>query len=310
MIFTVFTILYIYPENPQKHISELFIISLLTYPILFTIDRGNLESLLLISLLIFIFSYEKKKYLLGAVFLSFAIAMKLFPIVFLCLFLADKRYKEIVFTGLFASLLTIFSLMFFKGGFFENFMQLISGANLVHLNRFLGGDLIVQRGVALFTLIKIIFIETDLLQKVNMTQFLSIYIKIAIIMFLSIAAYVVFLEKDFWKRVAILVIAMLLLPQVSADYKLIHIFIPLFLFINAPRPSRLDWLYIVLFGLLLIPKDYYLLSKVFSEGGTADISISVIINHIVLIIMLLLIIGTGLKNWISPEKELSISEVL
>jgi hypothetical protein len=189
-------------------------------------------------------------------------------------------------------------------------MRLISGANLVHLNRFLGGDLIVQRGVALFTLIKIIFIETDLLQKVNMTQFLSIYIKIAIIMFLSIAAYVVFLEKDFWKRVAILVIAMLLLPQVSADYKLIHIFIPLFLYINAPRPSRLDWLYIVLFGLLLIPKDYYLLSKVFSEGGTADISISVIINHIVLIIMLLLIIGTGLKNWISPEKELPISEVL
>jgi hypothetical protein len=105
------------------------------------------------------------------------------------------------------------------------------------------------------------------------------------------------------------VIAMLLFPQVSADYKLIHIFIPLFLFINAPKPDRLDWVYVILFGLLLIPKDYYLLSKVFSDAGVADISISMIVNYIVLIAMLLLIIATGLKNWITLNKENSIPKV-
>ena len=301
--FITFTVLYTYAGDYKKHISELFIISLLSYPILFTIDRGNLESLLLISLLAFVYFYQKKKYLLSVAFLSFAIAMKLFPVVFLVIYLSDKKYKEVFLAGLFTGLLTFFSLLFFKGGFLENLTLLVSGANLVPLNRFLGTDLIVQRGVSLFTLIKIFFIETNLLQKVDMVKFLGIYVKTAIIVFLFIAAYVVFWEKDFWKKNAILVIAMLLLPQVSADYKLIHIFVPLFLFINAPRPDRLDWIYISLFGLLLIPKDYYLLSRVISDAGVADISISVIINYIALITMLLLIIGTGLKNRISPEKE-------
>jgi len=301
--FLIFTILYTYSDDPKNHITEIFIITLLTYPILFTIDRGNLETLVMISLLAFVFSYQKKKYIVSTVFLSFAVAMKLFPIVLLVVYLSDKKYREIFLTGLFTSLLTIISLLFFKGGFLENLTLLGSGANLVFLNRFLGGDLIVQRGVSLFTLIKIFLIETNLLQKVNMSEFLGIYIKIAMVAGLFIAAYVVFLEKEFWKKVAVLVIAMLLLPQVSADYKLIHVFIPLFLFFNASKRSRLDWVYIALFGLLLIPKDYYLLRSVISDGGASDISISVIINFIVLIAMLLLIIGTGLKNWISAQKE-------
>lgn len=303
--FITFTVLFTYPGNSKKHIIEIFIISLMTYPLLFTIDRGNLEGLLLISLLAFVYYYQKKKYLLSVVFLSFAIAMKLFPIVLLVVYLSDKKYKEIFLTGLFTALLTIFSLLFFKGGFLENLTLLVSGANLVHLNRFLGGDLMVQRGVSLFTLIKIFLIETDLLQKVDMVKFLGIYVKTAMVVGLFISAYVVFLEKDFWKKIALLVIAMLLLPQVSADYKLIHMFIPLFLFFNAPKSDRLDWVYVILFGLLLIPKDYYLLSKVVSDAGVSDISISVIINQLVMITMLLLIIGTGLKNWISPVKKLS-----
>lgn len=136
-----------------------------------------------------------------------------------------------------------------------------------------------------------------------MAKFLSIYIIIAVVLGLVIAAYVVVMEKEFWKKVAILVVTMLLLPHISADYKLIHIFLPLFLFINVSKPNRLDKVYIVLFGLLLIPKDYYLLSKVISDSGVSDISISVIINDMALIIMLFLIIGSGLKKWISQKKN-------
>jgi hypothetical protein len=301
-VFLIFTILFTFPENPKKHISEIFILSFLTYPFLFTIDRGNLECLVLISLLAFIYSYQKKKYLLSTVFLSFAIAMKLFPIVLVVLYLSDKKYKEIILTGVFTGLLTIISLLFFKGGFLQNLLHIAGGANLVYLNRFLGGDLIVQRGVSLFTLIKIFFIEANLLPKVDMSKFLGIYIKTAIVVGLFLAAYVVFLEKEFWKKISVLVIAMLLLPQVSADYKLIHLFVPLFLFINAPRQSRLDWVYLALFGLLLIPKDYFLLSKVVSDVAQ-DISISVIINDVALMTMLLLVMGTGVINWINLRKE-------
>ncbi len=118
-IFLIFTILYTYPDNPRKHILEIFIITLLTYPILFTIDRGNLESLVLISLFAFVYFYQKRKYLLSTLFLSFAIAMKLFPIVFLVLYLSDKKYKEIFLTGLLTGLLTIISLLFLKAAYWK-----------------------------------------------------------------------------------------------------------------------------------------------------------------------------------------------
>jgi len=126
--------------------------------------------------------------------------MKLFPIGLLLIYLSDRKYKEIFLTGLFTSLLTITSLLFFKGGLLENLSLLISGANLASLNRFLGGDLIVQRGVSLFTLIKIFLIETNLFQKVDTAKFLSIYIMTAMVVSLFIAAYVFFVEKEFWKK--------------------------------------------------------------------------------------------------------------
>jgi hypothetical protein len=93
----------------------------------------------------------------------------------------------------------------------------------------------------------------------------------------------------------------LVLPQLSGDYKLIHLFIPLFLFFNAQKSSRLDWLYALMFGLLLIPKDYYWFGKVISDNGTHDISISMIINIIILVGMFLLIMGTGLEKWYKNE---------
>ncbi len=297
----IFTALYTYRGKYKEHISEICNISLLTYPVLFTIDRGNLEGLVLISLLAFVYCYQTKKYLLSVFFLSIAIAMKLFPVFLVVLYLSDRKYKEIILTGLFTVLITIISLFFFLGGFFENLTVLVGGANLVHLNRFLTDGIMVQRGISIFTLLKIFFIETNLLQYINIGEFLGIYIKIAMIVFLFFAAYVVFLEKEFWKKVAILVIAMLILPQVSADYKLIHIFIPLFLFINSSKQSRLDWTYLIMFGLLLIPKDYYILPKVLSDGG-ADISVSVIINILILMIMPIVIMYTGVNNWISMKK--------
>jgi len=55
----------------------------------------------------------------------------------------------------------------------------------------------------------------------------------------------------------LLVGSMILLPYVSADYKLIHLFLPIALFVASPSRSRLDGMYAVIFGLLVIPKTYF-----------------------------------------------------
>ena len=72
--------------------------------------------------------------------------------------------------------------------------------------------------------------------------------------------------------------------------------IPLFLFINESEHERIDWLYLVLFGLLLIPKDYYHL-LVLSEA-----SISVFLNPLLMFSIVTLIVVTGLRQFMHERQ--------
>ena len=97
----------------------------------------------------------------------------------------------------------------------------------------------------------------------------------------------------------ILISMALLLPHISADYKLIYIFIPMFMFINSDKKSRFDLFYVIMFGLLLIPKDYYQFSRIVSDSGCSDIGIAVVLNIFIIISMVAVIVKDGLSNWLA-----------
>ena len=103
-----------------------------------------------------------------------------------------------------------------------------------------------------------------------------------------VALYIFFWEKNFWKKVALLVFSMNLFPFVSGDYKLIHIFIPLFLFINSDNTDKFDFLYSILFGLLIIPKAY------FHYPSNPEITSSVIINPLLMTFFMIFLVRDGL----------------
>jgi hypothetical protein len=71
------------------------------------------------------------------------------------------------------------------------------------------------------------------------------------------------------------------LPFVSADYKLIHLFIPLFLLFNDDSPDKYSSAYLFLFGLLLIPKHYfdYLLPSVLDPFIMIFIAILIVVSN-------------------------------
>jgi hypothetical protein len=84
-----------------------------------------------------------------------------------------------------------------------------------------------------------------------------------------------------WKKVTILVLSFIVLPQISFDYKLVSLTIPLMLFIGSDEQSKYNVHFSILFGLLLIPKDYFMI--------VSDVSISIIINPLLIFILLCLI---------------------
>lgn len=59
--------------------TTLFIIAFLNYPILFVLDRGNIEIWIFILVAMFVILFQKQRYKSSAVLLAIACAMKVYP---------------------------------------------------------------------------------------------------------------------------------------------------------------------------------------------------------------------------------------
>jgi hypothetical protein len=158
----------------------------------------------------------------------------------------------------------------------------------------LGGNERFDFGNSLFGVFRLVLWFLDISKDV--TFLLTIYTIGILGIFAIIALYLIFIEKCFWKKVAILTCAMNIFPFSSSDYKLIHLMIPLFLFINSKEQNHeYDVLYTILFGLLMIPKNYRIISNV--------VNIGTFIDPLLMSLIILLILYSGLKSYLKLRKE-------
>jgi Glycosyltransferase family 87 len=238
-----------------ESVARACICILMTYPALFTLTTGNFEALLFVALALFLYFYQSGHMRRSLPFLAIAIAMKLVPAVFIVLLAADKRYKEILYVGLWAAFFTLLSLLIFPGGLWDGLLPYLD--RLAASQQMYFDLMVVQRsgnhfGHSLLNGVRVLLGQTGPLT----TTVLRGYLVFTLASFAALSYYIVRIEQVLWKQVALLVCAMCLLPYTSTDYKLLHFFLPIFLFVNHPRPEKYDMLYAVLFGLLLIPKSY------------------------------------------------------
>jgi hypothetical protein len=282
-IFIVFVVSYVFLNLPKIDLREKIVATLILtfacYPFLLGIDRGDNENLLFIFVALFIYCFIKKKYLLGAFILPVAIALKAYPALFLLLYLEEKRFKEILLALFNTAVLTLGSAAVLHNGIYSSFAGLKE--RLEVYNYWYVLDIIgLQHSLTLFTPFKvaILLLRHGQIHKFN--PVFVIYYLVFACLFLAGVLWV-WIKYDFplWKKIFLLVAMILLLPQVSFDHKLLHIYIPLLLFINYPKKERYDMLYCVLFGLLLIPKDYIILQ------AYIGMSISSVLNPMILLAM-------------------------
>jgi len=286
-------------------VRNVFIFSFLTYPVLFALDRGNLECLLVLFVLYFAHFFSKERYYLAAFFLSLAIAMKAFPVILSLLFLARRQYRAFIVAGVSTVLVTLASLAVFKCNPVTYVSMVLHGGNIAHDNTFSAfsaANWAFQRGAGLFGVFKLALLNFHVIKLMDMSRWLALYYGVAVSLMGLIAAYVIWIEKKTWKQMALLVFAMLLLPHISSDYRLLYLFVPLLLFINAERSPRRDVVYAVLFGLLLIPKDYFFIPQTETDSLTGDnqnwapVGISMLLNPILLLTFATLIVAEGFKE--------------
>ncbi|MBF0442344.1 MAG: DUF2029 domain-containing protein [Oligoflexales bacterium] len=298
-LFTLFFIYYIW-RNTRTNTDPWFAafvtatLTLCSYPLWFTLQRGNLEGMVFIFMGLFFITYFDKKFMWSAFFLACATSMKATPGIFVLLFLSEKRYREAVLFLVFAGTLTLGSLLIMEGTLIANIRRF--GRNLQIFNELYAMKGHYDYGHSLFGMISY-FIEMATGTR-DFSLFYKLYFLISAPIGLFIAYYLCFIEKDRFRKITLLTAIMLVLPNLSYNYKLLHIIFPLMYYINLPPAIRFDKWYCISFALLTVPKNYRYTPFQNYPGIIIDASLLIFITIIVIV--------SGYKeknNAIYPEKN-------
>ena len=277
----------------QLKLQYAVILVALSYPVLFTLDRGNLE--MVIFLLVggmFYFVYRRESAWGAGLCLAAAIAMKVYPATLIVLLIAERRLKAAIVaavgavaltvgaTGALAlltgrSMMSVWQQAYAEKGTYQG-IQVDAGAGMQHSHTLWG----LLRAPSL------------LLHGVEEPWQHTAYVLAVIAVFGLLAVHATFRESESWRKAALMVTAAITLPFVSADYTTPLIYFPLVMFLSSRRVSRYDLVYVALFGVLLIPVDYVYLPAL----GTIDASVSVIVYAAALAALVVLTIGDAVRQ--------------
>jgi Glycosyltransferase family 87 len=231
---------------------------LLSYPVLFALDRGNLEMLVFIMLAAFFYLYYWRRSPYAWVALSLAVAAKYYWITLVVLLLLDRRIRQAVACVVGAVAVTVASTVvigLLSGRGVIDVLGSLSSTLATHVGKTTSGLGVAAYSHSLWVWGLCIVDWSD--TYLYMTVALRVYLLgAAVIMLLVIRR----LQRgDFadWQKATALVACTLVLPYESVDYNLIHLLLPLSLFAATWHAGRKARLSAVLFGLLLIPLDYY-----------------------------------------------------
>lgn len=271
----------------MQNFQNIFIITLLSYPILYNLDKGNIDMYLFVLFGLCVYAFKSEKYFISSILLALINAMKPFTILFLLLFLKKKKYKEFFFSIILTALLIIGGFMVLKGNFFDQICYLIKSVALFKSNYAMPNIVGMGFSSSLFMPLKGVFMQfyatpADIVNFIKIYGYISYAITGLTILFML-------LEKSLWKQLTLIICNFILLPYITYDYKLIFLLIPIWLFINEKEKSRFDLAYLILFGLLFIPKA--LMIPFPAVNNTSNwLSFSAMVNPFIMIGICLLII--------------------
>jgi hypothetical protein len=246
--------------NRGQRFLNVLVFTLMSYPLLFTIDRGNIEGIIFIFLSCAAWLYLSGRGKWAAACIGLAASIKGFPILFLVLFVKERRWKELLIGVAVPVCLTLVALLFLKGGVFENLTLLretLRNFSDFLLIKWTG----ITHSVSLFGMAYAywVILNHAFMDLASLRQIVANYYVVAGIIGLAAVAFVFVSRIEFWKAWFVLVAAVQLLPFPSYDYKLIHTLVPMFLLIRSGKENRWTGAYLALLCLIVVPKGFWIL---------------------------------------------------
>lgn len=240
----------------------------MSYPWQFEWQRSNIESLLFVVTVLAIAAFWNEKYWLAAGLIGFDTAAKLYPFILLGLLVARKRYRQTAFGLLMALAVNSVSLWLlgpsyqFANHAIQNAMKLLQ-RNYVLQYHNIGYD------HSLMALFKCFLHQTNQAGMTNPESWLTCYMVIVALAGLLLYWFRIRLLPRV-NQVVLLVTIQILIPPVSYDYTLIHLYIALgvlLLYIQSSSASIVTgpmfWM-VLMFAVLLSPEGplYFMDSRI------------------------------------------------
>ena len=198
----------------------------LSYPFWFLVDRGNVEIADWFLLALGITAYWHKKWYLASVLFGVAISFKIFPFVFLGLLLSARKYKAVLL-GLFICVFTTIASTFIVGPTYKVASNgIASGLNFFRTHYVLQvHKMEIGFDHSAFAIIKELTFRPHTAQGPLYTPWFYGYMAVA-----AIAGLIIYQLRirtlPRANQILALTVASILLPPVSGDYTLVHLYIP------------------------------------------------------------------------------------
>lgn len=264
-------------------VAGVLALTLATYPFLISYDRGNLEMLVTVLLAGFAYAVQTNRMTLAASLVGAMAAIKGYPIIFGAVFLVRKDWRALGVCLAVAAALT------FLGSAFYDFnlphtIDLLRH-NLTYYNdNYVIGDAGLGWGSSLFGPVKLLAVDVFGGDVDTIRTIVPIYEAITVVMLLGLVYALWRVPMRLWEQVTLLTLAFDLLPTVSGGYKLLHLVVPLGLFLREGSDDPRRWWFAGGFGLLMIPKAYVMLRD-------SGVSIAVVLDPLIMLAMAGLILA-------------------
>lgn len=297
LVYLNYYIIKVLYKNDKRSLTGrfyIFILALITYPVLMVIDRANFDIVIFFFISLFALFYGSGQYTLATLLLAFPIAMKGYPLVLFTIPLLDHRIKDVFLSCLLVAFLEIASLSLFKEGLVMEFNKMLVSFGSAYSIAFGLGSLI-RFNSSLYTFL--LFILKSISPSLATEAAFKLgYAITAMAIFGIIAVRMYVKDYPFWRKLLIVILMMILFPQSSADYRLLMLYPPLIMFLAFEEANSFDFIFITLFGLILIPKAYVILES--------DVNIGILLNPILLVLLLSVSV-----MFIKPTLKTSLREI-
>jgi hypothetical protein len=269
------------------------VLYLCSFPLWFDFHQANIEFAVWVVLSCGIWAHWRGHSWIAAACFGLGAAMKLFPVIFLCLLLSRRQYRQLAFAMVVAAVATVAGLWLLCPDLAYSWQQTNAAIATLHNSTML---VIwpIQSGFdhTLFCLFKRSL--PTLPPPAELNRFLNRYLATAALG--GVALYFLRIRKlPLVNQVLCLTIASILLPPVSYDYTLLHLYAPFVLltFVVLSRPMEYNKPPLAafsLFAFLLAPQSEFILHGLRFAGQLKAVALAA-----------LLLIGLLIPFEVAPE---------